>query len=56
MKNPGHVSEGLETIFWVKIIKFFHADPGWKGFGYGINIPDPKHCFNMHSMKENWWL
>jgi hypothetical protein len=19
-------------------------DPGWKKFGYGINIPDPQHC------------
>ncbi len=26
----------LETIFWVKILKFFDADPG-----SGINIPDP---------------
>jgi hypothetical protein len=22
-----HISESLETIFWVKIIKFFDADP-----------------------------
>jgi hypothetical protein len=28
--NPDHVSESLETIFWVKILKFFYADPGWK--------------------------
>jgi hypothetical protein len=27
----------LETIFWVKILKFFDADPGWKKFESGIN-------------------
>jgi hypothetical protein len=26
-KNPNHISESLETIFWVKILKFFDADP-----------------------------
>ncbi len=44
----------VETIFWVKILKFFDADadprifltldPGWKKFESGINIPDPQHC------------
>jgi hypothetical protein len=28
MNNPDHISEGLETSFWVKILKFFDADPG----------------------------
>jgi hypothetical protein len=28
MNNPDHISESLETIFLVKIIKFFDADPG----------------------------
>jgi hypothetical protein len=30
MNNPDHIYESLETIFWVKIPKFFHfdADPG----------------------------
>jgi hypothetical protein len=28
MNNPYHISENLETIFWVKILKFFDADPG----------------------------
>jgi hypothetical protein len=27
MKIPDHIYERLETIFWVKILKFFHADP-----------------------------
>jgi hypothetical protein len=25
-----------ETLFWVKILKFFDTDPGWKKFGSGI--------------------
>jgi hypothetical protein len=40
-----HISDSLETIFWVKILKFFDADPGWKEFGSGINIPDPQYCY-----------
>ncbi len=28
MNNPDHISEGLETIFWLKIHKFFDAKPG----------------------------
>jgi hypothetical protein len=55
MNNPDHISESLVTIFWFKILEFFYADlrsgmekirirdPGWKKFGYGINIPDPQH-------------
>jgi hypothetical protein len=35
MNNPDHISVSLETIFWVKILKFFDADsgPGMKKFG-----------------------
>jgi hypothetical protein len=33
MNNPEHISDSLETIFWVKILKFFDVDPGWKKFG-----------------------
>jgi hypothetical protein len=36
MNNPNHISENLETIFLVKILKFFAADRGWKKFGSGI--------------------
>jgi hypothetical protein len=55
MNNPDHIFESLETIFWVKILKFFDADSVWKKFGSGIqggknsdpgsglNIPDPQH-------------
>jgi hypothetical protein len=28
MNNTDHISESLETIFWVKILKVFDADPG----------------------------
>jgi hypothetical protein len=31
----------LVSIFWVKILNFFDADPDP---GSGINIPDPQHC------------
>jgi hypothetical protein len=33
MNNPDHISGSLETIFWVKVLKFCDADPGWKKFG-----------------------
>jgi hypothetical protein len=53
MNIPDHISESLETIFELKILKFFDADPGsgkfdlgfgMKKFGSGIIIPDPQHC------------
>jgi hypothetical protein len=28
MNNPDHVSGSLGTVFWVKILTFFDADPG----------------------------
>jgi hypothetical protein len=28
VNNPNHISESLETVFWVKILKFLDADPG----------------------------
>ncbi len=33
MNNPDNISKSLETIFWVKILKFFDADPGWEKIG-----------------------
>jgi hypothetical protein len=46
INNPDHISESLETSFWVKILKFSDADPvsgnllardpGWKKFGSGV--------------------
>ncbi len=46
-EHLGHISESLETICWVKILKFFDADPGWKKFGSEINIPDPQNRKNL---------
>jgi hypothetical protein len=57
MNITEHIFESLETIFWVKIFKFFDADPdpgsgvfltldpGWKNSdpGSGINITDSQH-------------
>jgi hypothetical protein len=40
MNNPDHISI-LETIFWVKIVKFFDADPRWKKFGSRIRDKNP---------------
>jgi hypothetical protein len=49
MNNPDHISESLKN-FWVKMLKLFDEDPGWKQFesgmekfGSGINILDPQH-------------
>jgi hypothetical protein len=58
MNIPDHISESIETIFGLKIVKFFDADPdagsgiyltldpGWKKSDSEsrINIPDPQHC------------
>ncbi len=43
MNNPDHISESLEPIFWVKILKFVDAgrDPGWKKFGFEIRDKHP---------------
>jgi hypothetical protein len=53
MINPDHISESLETIFLVKILKFFDVDPGsvMGKFGSGINILilDPQHCVQLSS-------
>ena len=53
MNNPDDIFESLETIFWVKILKFFDADPGWKkvGSGIGDKHPDLQHCFYLKNLK-----
>jgi hypothetical protein len=48
MNNPDHISEILDIIFWVKILKFFDADSGSEmgknsDLGSVINILDPQH-------------
>jgi hypothetical protein len=42
MNNPGHISESLETIFWVKILKFFDAIPDPRSGMERIRIRDKK--------------
>jgi hypothetical protein len=59
VNNPDHISESVETIFWVKIpLTVFDFDPGsgifrflpWirdgknSDLGSGIIMPDPQHC------------
>jgi hypothetical protein len=61
MNIQDHISESLEAMFWVKIRKFFAADPnpesgivltldpesGMKKIGSGINIPNPQQCLKL---------
>jgi hypothetical protein len=47
MNNPDHISESLETIFWVKILKFFEADPGWKKIRIRDKHPGSATLVNM---------
>jgi hypothetical protein len=49
MNNPDLISESLETIFWVTILRFFDADgkirTGMEKFGSGmekIRVRDPE--------------
>jgi hypothetical protein len=61
MNIPDHISESLETIFWVKILKFFDADAdkgifltldpgsGMEKIRIGDNIPDPQHYKKLWS-------
>jgi hypothetical protein len=52
MNIPDHISDSLEKILVLKILKFFDVgnlfDPASGvekfGSGSGINIPDPQHC------------
>jgi hypothetical protein len=34
---PEHTAESLETIFWLKILKFYDADPD-PGFGIFLTL------------------
>jgi hypothetical protein len=56
MNDTDHISESLENFFWVKILKIFDADPGYRrekirirggknsDLGSGVNISDPQHA------------
>jgi hypothetical protein len=54
---PDHISESFETIFWLKILKFFYEDlgfgmeknlildPGWKKKSDPVCLSRiPQHC------------
>jgi hypothetical protein len=42
MNNPDHISWSLETIFWIKILKFFEANAGSGMEKFGSGIRDGK--------------
>jgi hypothetical protein len=66
MNIPDYFSESVESIFGLKILKFFYADhfdpgsgmekfgSGINKFGSGINIPDPQH--GLWSVFKSWYL
>jgi hypothetical protein len=43
MNNPDHISESFETIFWVEILKFSDADPGFGMEKFGSGSRDGKN-------------
>jgi hypothetical protein len=53
MNNPDHISESLETILLVKILKFFDADPGSRMEKHrirdGKNL-DPQHWYALYNV------
>ncbi len=60
-EHPGSYSESLETIFWVKILKFFDADPGSgilmtldPGSGKEKN-PHPESGINIRDVDSKHW-
>jgi hypothetical protein len=58
MDNPDHISESLETIFWVHILEFFAADQGWKKIGSGMEknqIRDEKKSDLGWKNSEHWF-
>jgi hypothetical protein len=58
MNNPDHICESLETIFGVKILKFFDADPGWKKFRIRDEHPGSatllKNGKNLSKTRSAW--
>jgi hypothetical protein len=60
MNNPDHISERIETIFLVKILKFFDADPAGIFYpGAGIrdgknSDPTPQHWLVLTNAKSGY--
>ncbi len=54
MNNPDYISERLETLFWIKILKnslMRIRDLGWKKFGSGIRIRNTVSYYVIFSQK-----
>ncbi len=55
MNIPYHISESLETIFWVKLLKFLDADSGSGNlFDSGIRDPGWKKFEERKKVKINF--
>jgi hypothetical protein len=55
MNNPDHISKILETLFWVKMLKFFDADPGsyMEKIGSAAMINGPKTMRTNGETRKN---
>ncbi len=59
MNSSDHISERLETIFWVKNTNYFLRirDPGGIFLtldpGSGTNMPDPQHCLKEAAVRKS---
>jgi hypothetical protein len=61
MNNLDHISESLKNNFWVKILKLFDTDPGWKKFISGIKKSGSGSGMNnldhiSESLKNYFWI
>jgi hypothetical protein len=52
MNNPNHISENLETIFWIKYLNSLMRirDLGWEKFGSGIREKHPGYAKLLYIM------
>ncbi len=67
MSNPDHISESLQTIFWVKILKILccgsrirdgkNSDPGWKKIRIRNKHPGSATLARNlpYGGEERWW-
>jgi hypothetical protein len=52
-EDPDHISESLESIFWVKIPKFFYANPDL-GSGIFLTLDNPDLI--SESLETIFWV
>ncbi len=56
MNNPDHISESLETSFWVNILKLFDADlVSGMGKKIRIRIRDEQPGSYIRDLGNNFW-